>query len=297
MPAEGVEWKPHEDILAFEEILRAAKIMTALGIKHIRVTGGEPLLRKGFPLFLKNLKTISGIESVTLTTNGILLNDYLDEAEKLGSCLPDAINISLDALETGQYRRITRCEKTNPKTILPLIDRLLAKKITVKINCVPVCSINEQEIIPLAALAREKNIAVRFIELMPIGSAAGLQPLSGTEIMKMIENEFGALSPFTGITGRGPASYYSLDGFTGKIGFINALSHRFCETCNRLRLTSQGFLKLCLSNNLGLDLRELLRNGAEDSELAKVITEASAKKPRSYEFSNQRCENMSRIGG
>jgi len=302
MPPEGVKFTPHENILTFEEIIRIVKIMSGLGIKNLKVTGGEPLLRKGTPAFLKQLKTISGIESVTLTTNGILLGEYLDKNDD--DYLPDSINISLDALDCDRYKRITRSKNENIKIILSLIDRLLAKKITVKINCVPMRSINEEEIIPLVKLAKNKNIIVRFIELMPLGIAANLKFIPGKEAMSLIEKEYGALSPYDGIKGKGPAVYYSLPNFKGKIGFINAVSHGFCKTCNRLRLTSEGFLKLCLSSESGLDLREMLRSkSVSDEELSCAITEIVNKKPKFHSLSDKYIktethnEGMFKIGG
>jgi cyclic pyranopterin phosphate synthase len=302
MPLQGVEWKPHETMLTFEEILRLSRIMAALGICKIRITGGEPLVRRGTASFLKNLKTTPGIERVTLTTNGFLLETYLDEAETIG-VLPDGVNISLDALDPQRYRRITR-QDAEPIKILPLMDRLLKMNILVKINCVPVRSFNDEEILPIAALARERNIVVRFIELMPLGSAAALKPVSGGDVAALIEKTYGILVPFADVQGGGPAVYYSLPGFSGKIGFINAISHGFCGTCNRLRLTSEGFLKLCLSTNMGLDLREPLRAGASDEELARAIKEAAVKKPRFHTLSGiygavtgKHTEGMSEIGG
>jgi cyclic pyranopterin phosphate synthase len=304
MPPEGVLWKNHKDILSFEEIFRIVKIMAALGIRYIKVTGGEPLVRRGAALFIKQLKAIPGIEKVTLTTNGVLLGAYLDEVENMGlNALPDSINISFDALDRERYRRLTRCRNAEPETIISLIDRLLEKQITVKINCVPVRSVNEQEIIPIAALAKDKNIIVRFIELMPIGSAFGFQPVSGAEAAALIEKNFGSLAPFDGITGRGPAVYYSLADFTGKIGFINAVTHGFCETCNRLRLTSEGFLKLCLSNDLSLNLRDMIRGGENDNGLSRAVQELVKNKPRFHSLSNvygateKHSCGMSKIGG
>jgi len=298
MPPQGVPWKPHETMLSFEEITRIVGIMAELGIRKIKVTGGEPLVRRGVAAFLKTLKAFPEIESVTLTTNGLLLGSYLKEVETFShDSLPDGINISLDALDTQRFRRITRHEETGPEEILPFIDRLLEKGIQVKLNCVPVRSFNEEEIVPLAALARDKEIAVRFIELMPLGSAADLRPIPGKEIEMLLEKTFGPLTPFSGICGNGPAVYYCLPGFAGKIGFINAMTHGFCGSCNRLRLTSEGFLKLCLSNDLGLDLRKLLRSGAFDSELSLAIREAVAKKPRFHTFSQAHNGEMSAIGG
>ena len=305
MPASGVEWKPHGAMLTFEEIIRLCRIMADLGIRKIKVTGGEPLVRRGLASFVKNLKSLPGIEKVTLTTNGLLLGAYLDEAEALfPDSLPDGVNISLDALDPDRFKRITRIENSSPAEILRLIGRLIEKNIPVKLNCVPIRDLNMEEIIPLAALAKDKNISVRFIELMPLGSAAGLEPVTGGETAAILEKAYGVLSPLPGVHGSGPAVYYSLRGFTGKIGFINPLTHGFCETCNRLRLSSEGFLKPCLSADLALDLKTLLRNGASDAELAKEITAVAAKKPQFHTFSNiyspvqeKHSDGMSVIGG
>jgi len=316
MPPEGVEWKPHEKILTFEEIIRIVKILADLGICNLKVTGGEPLLRKGTPSFLKQLKTITGIKKVTLTTNGILLGAYLDEIDKISvDALPDSINISLDALNSEIYKRITRfpqqelnasCGKnlySQPQMLLPQIDRLLEKQITVKINCVPIRSVNDEEILPIASLAKDKNLIIRFIELMPFGSASMYQPVTGKETAALIEKTFGALTPFDDVTGSGPALYYSLKDFKGKIGFINAVTHGFCENCNRLRLTSEGFLKLCLSNDTGVDLREPLRSGVNDEEITGIIKNIAEKKPKSHSLSEIYGESkthpdgLSKIGG
>jgi len=309
MPQEGVEWKPHNAMLSFEEFLRVCRIMAKLGIRKIKVTGGEPLVRRGTASFLKDLRAIPEIEKITLTTNGFLLGAYLDEAETMApGSLPNSVNISLDALDAGRFMRITRDAKHKPDEILPFMDRLLGKKITVKINCVPARGLNEEEIIPLAALAKDRNIAVRFIELMPLGSAADMKPIPGGEVASLLEKAYGSLTPFTGIESNGPAVYYSLPGFTGKVGFINAVTHGFCESCNRLRLTSEGFLKPCLSYDLGLDLRALLRSGASDSEIERAINETVARKPSFHSLSgiygadqagidNQHTDGMSTIGG
>jgi len=290
--------------------------MAGLGICKIKVTGGEPLLRKGMSSFLKQLKTIKGINKVTLTTNGILLGAYLDEIDSMGiNDVPDSVNISLDALNSEIYKRITRFPQqelnascgenlySQPCMLLPQIDRLLEKQITVKINCVPLRSVNEEEILPIASLAREKNLIIRFIELMPFGSASMFQPVSGTETAALIKKTYGALTPFDDVTGSGPALYYSLQNFKGKIGFINAVTHGFCENCNRLRLTSEGFLKLCLSNDAGIDLREPLRSGANDEVITDIIKNIAAKKPKSHSLSEIYGESkihpdgLSKIGG
>ena len=290
MPPEGVEFKKHEDILTYEEILRIVTIMAKLGVRNIKVTGGEPLIRKGFPLFFQQLKNIPGIEKITLTTNGILLGAYLDEASASGYALPNGINICLDVMDNALYKRMTQCDNTResnagPAAILKNIDRLLEKKILVKINCVPVLSVNDKEIIKIAALAKDKKIIVRFVELKPIGTASALRSLSGAQAASRIESAYGTLVRYTGIKGNGPAIYYSVEGFAGKIGFVNAASHGFCETCNRMRLTPEGLLKPCLSNDLSLDLRKLLRTRKSDSEIVDSIKEIVEKKPGFHSLS------------
>ena len=292
MPEEGVEWKPHGNMLTFEETTRICRVMAALGIRKVKVTGGEPLVRRGVASFVKELKAIPGIEKVTLTTNGFLLGTYLSEAAALSpASFPDGVNISLDALDSGRFMRITRTEGVLPEDILPHVGSLLEKRIQVKINCVPVRGFNEEEIVPLAGLAKDKEIAVRFIELMPLGSAAGFRPITFAETAALLEKAYGVLTPIAGtgliipIEGSGPAVYFSLPGFKGKIGFINPVSHGFCETCNRLRLTSEGQLRPCLSSVYAVDLRALLRGGASDDEIASAVKEAVSKKPAFHTLS------------
>ena len=312
MPAEGVTWKPHDSVLRFEEILRICRVMAELGIKRIKVTGGEPLVRRGIASFIKELKLIPGIQKVTFTTNGFLLGAYLDEAEAgAASSLPDAVNISLDALNPALLKRITRTENVSVQDVLLCIDRLLEKKIPVKINCVPIGGFNEEEIIPLAALAREKNIAVRFIELMPLGIASAFRMISGRETAALLEKAFGKLTAVYGGESAGPALYYSLSGFTGKIGFISPVTCGFCDSCNRLRLTSEGRLKPCLFGELAFDLKAILRGKeqkAGDACLATAVLEAVSKKPAfnslshvygktPAEIKSRRFDGMFGIGG
>ena len=307
MPSEGVKWKPHDSMLTLEEILRLCRIMAELGIRKIKVTGGEPLVRRGVFPFFNKLKILPGIEKVTLTTNGLLLGPFLDfaldDAESAWGFPFNCINVSLDALDEGRYRRITGNAVSSSGTasslgILSSIDRLLGIDVQVKINCVPVRGLNEEEIIPLATLARDRDISVRFIELMPLGSASNLEAVPGSETLAVIEKAFGRLTPFHGVKGNGPAVYYSLPGFSGKIGFINPVSQGFCDACNRLRLTSEGKLKTCLSSDMNTDLRALLRSNASDAGIAAAISEAALKKPRFHTLSSKRhVDGMSGIGG
>jgi cyclic pyranopterin phosphate synthase len=286
MPPAGVDWIPHDDILSFEEILRICRIMAGMGICRVKVTGGEPLVRRGAVDFIASLKQVKGLQTVTLTSNGILLEQYL---ERLTGAGLDGINISLDSLKDENFRRITRGEGL--EKIRVFLSRIDSLPLPVKINCVPLWGINDDELADLAGLAKTSAVAVRFIELMPLGAAKSFTPVSGKEVMALLEKEYGELIPYTATIGSGPAIYYSLKGFKGKIGFINALSDSFCETCNRLRLTSQGFLKPCLSSDISLDLRRLLRGGpgnspgSSDRDLEEAIRNLVAIKPWAHTFS------------
>ena len=279
----GVEWKPHDSMLNFEETLRLCRVMADLGIRTIKVTGGELFVRRGAAGFIRSLKAIAGIEQVTITTNGLLLDEYLDGL----AAIPVAgINISLDTLDSDTFCRITRrSQSAYPAAILKTIGRARHLGIPVKINCVPLRNINQSELCDIAALAEKTVDAVRFIELMPIGPAAGLESVSGAELRSMLEGRFGPLRPVQEKPGNGPAVYYAVSGFSGLIGMINAVTGGFCENCNRLRLSSAGLLWPCLSSGISLDLRALLLSGASDSGLAAAVRELVKRKPAAHSFS------------
>jgi cyclic pyranopterin phosphate synthase len=316
MPPEGVEYQPHETILRFEEILRLCRILADLGIRRIKVTGGEPLVRKGVVSFIRAVKTIPGIEQVTLTTNGVLVDPYLDE---LAAAPLAGINVSLDSLNPETFRRITGTgspfaapgggEQTgvaaSPAAIVETMKRAQSLGIPVKVNCVPLRNVNEGELAGLAALAEQTVGAVRFIELMPLGRAGVMEPVLGSEVRAILKGCSLRLYRTAEQLGNGPAVYYEVPGFSGRIGFIDAVSRGFCETCNRLRLTPEGLLKPCLSSALALDVRAMLRSGASDSRIAEAVIRVAARKPARHDFSavygNQREDHhdtaMFRIGG
>ncbi|GHU85331.1 cyclic pyranopterin monophosphate synthase [Spirochaetia bacterium] len=286
MPAEGVEWRPHSEILSFEESLRLCGILGGLGIRTIKVTGGEPLVRRGVTGFIRELKTVPGIEHVTITTNGLLLDQYLDE---LAAVTPDGINISLDTLDPERFFRITGQGPEGLAAILRGMDRAGAAGIPVKVNSVLIRGMNDDDVLSLAALAEQR--AVRFIELMPLGRGASMEGVTGEEVIGVLEKEYGKLLPWPGKLGNGPAVYYTIPGFEGKpggkLGFINAVSRKFCGQCNRVRLTSEGLLKSCLASDTSLDLRALLRSGVSDAGLAEAIEEFTAKKPQGHCFEDR----------
>lgn len=299
MPEEGIQMTAHEEILTYDEIIRVCRIAAAAGIKKIKITGGEPLVRKGAPQLVETIKGIAGIENVTMTTNGILLGDAIAQ---LAEAEIDGINISLDTLNRELFQRITRFDKL--EMVRESIQKVLGfKDISLKINCVPM-NLPDQELIDIAALARSNKIHVRFIEMMPIGFGKQFEFVSEAEIVKRLAAAFGSLTPYQGKLGNGPCHYYQIDGFKGKIGFISALSHQFCESCNRVRLTSQGFLKTCLQYETGVDLKPLLRGQADDQELLAAFQKGIQSKPKGHEFltrqfidQNENRLIMSRIGG
>jgi len=303
MPPQGVTWIPHADILSFEEILRLVRVMAELGITKIKVTGGEVLTRRAVVDLIRRLKQTRGIQRVTMTSNGVLLAEHLDDLVAAGI---DALNISVDTLNAETFNIITRSAGFDQ--LMQVIEKIGRLPFPVKINCVPIRGLNDSEIAAIASLAKSNAAAVRFIELMPLGCAANFQMLPRKEIIAEIEKVYGALTPFSTLTssgslGNGPAVYYSLEGFTGKIGFISPMSHNFCGTCNRLRLSATGLLMPCLSGSAGIDLRALLRgNSTDDAALAAAIQALVLQKPRCHSFADtadtgQRDKEMFRIGG
>jgi cyclic pyranopterin phosphate synthase len=279
---EGVEWKPRGELLSFEELIRCCRVMAGMGIRKIKVSGGEPLLRRDIAAFIASLKAVPGIEQVTLTTNGLLLGEELGRLVEAGL---DGVNISLDTLDGEIFRRLTRCRLNSLEKIIRAIDGACALGLRVKVNCVPLRGVNDHELAGIAALAKDKPATVRFIELMPLGIAEALEPVTGKETAALLEDRYGKLVPLGEKLGNGPAEYFTLEGFTGAVGFINPLSRGFCESCNRLRISSLGFLRPCLSSNLGLDLKALLRGGAGDAELRAAILDTVLRKPAHHHFS------------
>ena len=295
MPECGIKKLPHAEILSLEEVLRVAEIFSRLGIKKIRLTGGEPLLRKNLPSLVRKLKNLSGIEQVTLTTNGVLLKTFAPELIAAGL---DGVNLSLDTLDENIFANLTRRKFFN--NVLEGFQTLLDKNLNLKINCVPLRGVNDGEILKLAMLAKNNPIKIRFIELMPIGCAweSGLRGIPTAEIFATLENNFGELIPIDKKNSlQGPAKYFQPKNFIGQIGFIDALEHKFCGSCNRIRLTAEGFLKTCLSFDTGLDVKNLLRSGVDDEELLEKIREAIYFKPKEHFFEGATKFQMYQVGG
>lgn len=297
MPECGVESVSHDKILRYDEILYLGEIFAELGIKKIKITGGEPLVRKGAPSLIEDLKKISGIEKVTITTNGVNLEETVDALLHAGI---DGINLSLDTLDPEVFFKITR--RNDFEKVMRGFQAVLARKeIPLKINCVPM-GIEGQNIFELAELSRKYPVHVRYIEMMPIGLGKKYAGRTEEEILGELEKRYGTAVKFSGNLGNGPGHYYKFPEFQGKIGFISAMSHKFCSSCNRVRLTSEGYLKTCLQYDVGTDLRALLRNGAAKEEIKEAIQTAIQEKPQAHQFTEEQ-ENhgeqhmMSQIGG
>jgi len=290
----GIKPVSHDDILRYEEILRLCGIFADIGIKKYKVTGGEPLTRKGCVDFIGRLKDIPGIEYVTMTTNAILLEPYIDELVSNGL---DGINISLDSIIPQVYIRITGKDELN--NVLRSMQKALDAGLRTKINCVLMKGLNEYEILSIARMAEFMEIDVRFIELMPTVSGGGFIGVRGEEVLEVLLSRYPDISPDFSKLGFGPAKYYKSNDLISSIGLINAVSDHICVRCNRLRLTGEGFLKLCLNSNEGTDLRELLRSGASNSEIKDIIVDAIYKKPEQWSSNPDKIgiESMSNIGG
>jgi cyclic pyranopterin phosphate synthase len=297
MPEDGIPSISHENVLRYEEITRLVGVAVALGISEVRLTGGEPLVRKGIEHLVRSIASIPGLGGLSMTTNGVLLAPL---AEKVAEAGLQRVNISLDTLRPARFRSITR--RGGLSTVLAGIEAAHRAGLKpVKINVVIMRGVNDDEVVDFARLTATAGWNVRFIELMPLGASAGFARsdyVPGDEIRATIEAELGPLEP-AALLGNGPASVWRLPGSDGTLGFISAISHRFCSRCNRLRLTSDGKLLPCLFSDLEVDLRRPLREGASDAVLTELFRRAIDMKPSGYRLGEcvAAAHEMSRIGG
>lgn len=300
MPEHGVPKLSHEEILTYEELWRLARLSVRLGIEKIRLTGGEPLVRKDLSGFIRSLAALPGIRDISLTTNGVLL---AEQAKSLWEAGVRRINISLDTLNPQKYVAITRCDVFHQ--VWAGIREVEAIGFSpIKINIVAMKGVNDDEILDFARLSLKKPYHIRFIEYMPVGEGNGWSAekfLSAEEILGTLK-ELGTLLPVNGQGLDGPAKRMAYAGAAGEIGLISPMSEHFCPSCNRLRLTAEGRLRVCLFSDKETDLRTLLRQGVDDRELEAVIRAATARKPKEHplqtHLSSHKCtRQMSKIGG
>lgn len=302
MPEKGVRALKHEDILRYEEIATIVHAAVNLGIHKVRLTGGEPLARRGVVDLVATLAGIPGIDDLSMTTNGTLLAKV---AEQLATAGLHRVNISLDTLQPERFTLITR--RGSLEDVLLGIQAAHHFHLTpIKINTVVMRGVNDDEVVDLALKTITDGWNLRFIEWMPVGESASeganweVQLVTEDEIRKRIENELGTLEVANDIKGAGPARTYRLPGAQGTLGFISAVSQHFCAQCNRLRLTADGQLRPCLLADNEIDLRTPLRNGAGIEELEGLLKQAIGAKPQSHNLDQAaRVKNraMSQIGG
>lgn len=294
---EGVQDVGLKNILTFEEIWEIVRTGVSLGITHIRITGGEPLVRKGCVDLIRGIREIPGVETITMTTNGVLLGNYGKQLKEAGV---DGVNISLDTLDPEEFYKITGKRKL--QEVLAGIRAAKTAGLPVKLNAV-----NRKELdpIPMVRYAQEENLPLRFIEMMPVGYGKKYVGRSNEELRETLEAVCGKAECMTNREelsrmGSGPAVYYQFSDLKVPVGFISAIHGKFCDTCNRVRLTAEGYLKLCLCYDEGEDLRRVLREG-EKENLRTIMEQTIFRKPAAHCFEHPaemtETHEMVKIGG
>jgi cyclic pyranopterin phosphate synthase len=299
-PRAGMKMLPHSEILSYEEILRLVALAVPLGISRVRVTGGEPLVRRGIIDFIASLHTLQGIEDISITTNGVLLEEMAEGLIKAGKL---RLNVSLDSLDPRKFQEITGSD--NYDRVWRGINRAEELGFSpLKINMVPVRGMNDAEVADFARLTVDRRFHVRFIEYMPIGADKRWRREScvpSSEIRTIIEREVGPLKPFFSENSAGPSDNYQFPDALGVIGFISPITRHFCESCRRLRLTADGKIRPCLLSDTEIDVKSPLRGGCDDAELERLFRLALEIKPDRHYINETEpgCfqRTMSRIGG
>lgn len=306
MPQELQEWLPREEILTFEETLRLVGIAAELGVSKVRITGGEPLTRRGVIDFIRRIPEIPRITSIGLSTNGTLLAREIAPGKSMASALRAAgvgsVNVSLDTLDREVYSQITG--RDFHEQVLRGIDAAIAAGFEqIKLNTVLMRRRNEDQLIPLIEFAAQRDLILRFIEMMPVSTTEVLDDknfMAVNEAKRMIESRYGRLIPEAEFRTNGPAMYYQIPGRRQRIGFIGAMTNlHFCESCNKLRLTCDGKLRPCLGSYLEFDIMTPLRAGASDEELKQFLLDVVDRKPEQHDFRENYQPNrkMIAIGG
>ncbi len=292
---DDIEFMPMSEILTLEEIVIICEEAAKIGIRKLKVTGGEPLVRGGCVELIGRLKKIPGIEQVTMTTNGVALSDMAKRLKENGL---DAINISLDTLNREKFRQITGYDKFD--RVMGAIRKCCEIGIRTKINIVLQRDTNEDEWEEMILLAKKYPLDLRFIEMMPIGLGKDFEPIDNETILEKIRDKYPQIREDKDMHGNGPAVYYSIPGFLGAIGFINAIHGKFCNSCNRIRLTSTGQIKPCLCFEDYVDIKQAVRYGSRE-DVKRQLCLAVLKKPKQHNFEKTdavtESKKMVQIGG
>ena len=279
MPAEGVQFRPHTEILTYEEIERFVRVAAKLGVRKVRITGGEPLVRKGIVSLVAKLAIVSGIDDLAVTTNGVLLGQFASALKTAGL---QRLNISLDTLDRERFREVTRRDEL-PQVLEGIAAARRAGFARIRLNALAIRGLTEEEIVPLARFAREQHCELRFIEFMPADADEKWNSgrvLPGEEILQTLSDEIGPLEPVSHNGSHAPASQYRfLDG-GGQIGLIRCVTRPFCGGCNRLRLTADGNVQNCLFSDRQWDAKAVLRGGGTQRQLAQLIQVAISAKSK-----------------
>jgi GTP 3',8-cyclase len=300
MPAEGLEWLARDEVLTFEEIARLVAVLARLGVDEVRLTGGEPLVRRDVPTLVGMIAHIEGVRDLSLTTNGVLL-------DRLAGPLVEAglrrINVSLDSLDHVRFAELTRRDALDQVLRGLEAAEQYPELRPIKVNCVAIKGFTEEEVPRLAALARRKPYVVRFIEFMPLDADEGWredQVLTGAEIRALIEAEHGPLVELPAKASSTARRFRFADG-NGEVGFVSPVSEPFCSTCDRIRITADGQLRTCLFSRREWDLKTPLRDGATDDELVELLRNAVAHKELKHRINEpgfvRASRSMSQIGG
>lgn len=299
MPERGLAWLPKTEILSYEEIAQLVRAAASVGVRSVRLSGGEPLIRKNLSHLVEELAAIEGIDDIALSTNGLLLEEQIDALMAAGL---RRVNVSLDTLREDRFLEIAR--RPGLDRVLAGIDAAIARGMApVKINCVVMRGQNDDEIAAFAQWTKERAVFVRFIEVMPVHENLDVQRdayVSADEILERVR-AIGDLQPVSGPGGNGPARYFAFPGAPGAVGVISPLSHDYCERCNRVRLTANGRLRLCLFGDYEIDLRTPLRSGASQAEVADILRASMLIKPERHHLklgeAASRMRAFSEIGG
>jgi cyclic pyranopterin phosphate synthase len=291
MPHELQEWLARDEVLTYEETLRLVRIAADLGVSKIRITGGEPLTRRDVLGFIQRLPSIPGLTDIGLSTNGTLLARESGGGKTMAQALRGAnvhsINVSLDTLDRAAYAQTTGRDFL-PQVLDGIAAAMAAQFPLIKLNCVLMRGRNDQQLIPLVEFAAERNLILRFIELMPVSHSEVLDEsnfLPIAEAKRNLETHYGALIPEPGFRTNGPSTYYKIGGRDQRVGFIGAMTNlHFCESCNKLRLTCDGKLRPCLGSYLEFDILKVMRAGASDEELRQFFLNVVERKPEQHDF-------------